>query len=153
MNFLMVVDFNQFWLDGRPGNEYFWISQKISGLLTPLGVHPQWFETTVWNRFEQFLLLWGGARPVKAGQGHTFNSRWPSYFENCILFTVLIQLRLVVCGTSYTSCTKWRMFVCCFLWVIDLHAYVRMDFTFTILQENVKLLSNSMGGLKPMITI
>ena len=41
-------DFTQFWLDGRPGNEYFWISRKISDLLTPLtplDVHPQWFET------------------------------------------------------------------------------------------------------------
>ena len=44
MNFLMVFDFIQFWLDGWPGNEYFWISLKISGHLTPLtplGVHPQ----------------------------------------------------------------------------------------------------------------
>ena len=32
----IVFDFTQFWLDGRPGNEYFWISYKISGLLTPL---------------------------------------------------------------------------------------------------------------------
>ena len=59
MHFLMVFDFTQFWLDGRPGNEYFWISHKISGLLTPLtplGVHPQLFKTTVWNRYEQFLL-------------------------------------------------------------------------------------------------
>ena len=41
----MVFDFTQFWLEGRPGNEYFWISHKISGLLTPLtpmGVYPQW---------------------------------------------------------------------------------------------------------------
>ena len=63
MNFLMVFDFTQFWLDGRPGNEYFWISHKISGLLTPLtplGVHPQLFKTTVWNRYERFLLLWYG---------------------------------------------------------------------------------------------
>ena len=52
-------DFTQFWLDGWPGNEYFWIYHKISNLLTPLtslGVHPQWFETTVWNRYERFLL-------------------------------------------------------------------------------------------------
>ena len=59
MNFLMVFDFTQFWLDGRPGNEYFWISHKISGRLTPmtsLGVHPQWFEITL-NRYERFLLL------------------------------------------------------------------------------------------------
>jgi hypothetical protein len=44
----MVFDFTQFWLDGRPSNEYFWISHKISDLLTPLtplGVRPQWFET------------------------------------------------------------------------------------------------------------
>ena len=59
MNFLMVFDFTQFWLDGRPGNEYFWISHKIFGHLIPmppLGVHPQWFETT-WNRYERILLL------------------------------------------------------------------------------------------------
>ena len=31
---------------------------QISGLLTPLGMHPQWFETTIWNRYEWFLLLW-----------------------------------------------------------------------------------------------
>ena len=44
----MVFDFTQFWLDGRPGNEFFLISHKISDLLTPLtplGVRPQWFET------------------------------------------------------------------------------------------------------------
>ena len=55
----MFFDFIQFWLDGWPGNEYFWISHKISGHLTtktPLGVHPQWFKTT-WNRYERFLLL------------------------------------------------------------------------------------------------
>ena len=49
MNFLMVFDFIQFWLDGRPGNECFGISHKIFDHLppmTPLGVHPQWFETT-----------------------------------------------------------------------------------------------------------
>ena len=51
MHFLMVFDFTQFWLDGWPGNEYFWIPYKIYGLLTPLtpltplGVRPQWFET------------------------------------------------------------------------------------------------------------
>ena len=36
MNILMVFDFTQFWLDGRPGNEHFWISHKISDLMTPL---------------------------------------------------------------------------------------------------------------------
>ena len=44
----IVFDFTQFWLDGRPGNEYFWISHKIYVLLTPLtplDVYPQWFET------------------------------------------------------------------------------------------------------------
>jgi hypothetical protein len=41
MYFLMVFDFTQIWLDGRPCNEYFY----IPGLLTPLGVRPQWFET------------------------------------------------------------------------------------------------------------
>ena len=44
----MDFDFIQFWLDGRPGNEYFCISHKISDLLTPLtplSVHPQWFES------------------------------------------------------------------------------------------------------------
>jgi hypothetical protein len=44
----MVFYFTQFWLDGRPSNEYFWIPHKISDLLThlaPLGVRPQWFET------------------------------------------------------------------------------------------------------------
>ena len=37
-------DLTQFWLDGRPGNEYFCIYHKISDVLTPLtplGVHPQ----------------------------------------------------------------------------------------------------------------
>ena len=60
MNFLMFFDFTQFWLDGRPGNEYFWISHKISDHLTPmapLDVHPEWFETA-WNRYKRFLLLW-----------------------------------------------------------------------------------------------
>ena len=48
----MAFDFTQLWLDGRPGNEYFWISYKIFGLLKPLtllGVHPQQFETTFWK--------------------------------------------------------------------------------------------------------
>ena len=46
--FLMVFDFTQFWLDGRPGNDHFWISHKISDHLTPLtslDLRPQWFET------------------------------------------------------------------------------------------------------------
>ena len=68
MHFLMVFDFTQFWLDGWPGNEYFWISHKISGLLTPLtplGVHPQLFKIAVWNRYERFLLLWSIYRVKK----------------------------------------------------------------------------------------
>ena len=48
MNFLMVFDFTQFWLDGRPGNEYFWISHKISGLLTPLDT-PGCASSVIWN--------------------------------------------------------------------------------------------------------
>ena len=54
MQFLMVFDFTQFWLDGRPGNEYFWISHKISDLLTTLthlGVRSQWFETDLSHSF------------------------------------------------------------------------------------------------------
>ena len=43
---IMVFDFTQWWMDGRPGNEYFWnFPHKISDLLTPLtplGVRPQW---------------------------------------------------------------------------------------------------------------
>ena len=98
MNFLMVFDFTQFWLDGRPGNEYFWISHKISGHLTPmtpLGVHPQWFETT-WNRYKRFLLLW--------------QMFWKWYFLNYIQqttiksplrgsFTLLVWLKYVVPDT------------------------------------------------------
>ena len=41
-------------MTGRPGNEYFWISHQISGLLTPLtplGVHPQSFETYMSDSF------------------------------------------------------------------------------------------------------
>ena len=45
MHFIMVFDFTHFWLNGRPGNEYFWLLHKISGLLTPLGVRLQWFKT------------------------------------------------------------------------------------------------------------
>ena len=46
-------------------------SHKNSDLwtpLTPLGVHPQWFETTVWNIFKQFLLLclWGCSKMYAA---------------------------------------------------------------------------------------
>jgi len=58
--FMFFFYFTQFWLDGRPGNEYCWISHWISDLLTPLtplGVYPQWFKTTVWNRYKRFLLL------------------------------------------------------------------------------------------------
>ena len=55
----MVFDFIQFWLDGRPGNEHFWISHKISDLLTPLtplGVHLQWFETDLsYTSYSAFL--------------------------------------------------------------------------------------------------
>ena len=42
---MMVFDFTQCWVDGRPSNEYFWIPHKISDLLaplTPLGVCPQY---------------------------------------------------------------------------------------------------------------
>ena len=60
MCFLMVFDFTQFWLDGWPGNEYFWISHKISGPLTPLtplGVHPQCLlkmqSETDWSNYSQ----------------------------------------------------------------------------------------------------
>ena len=59
MNFLMVFDFTQFWLNGRPGNEYFIISHKISGLLTPLRVHPQWFETDL--RHSSYIAIKGCA--------------------------------------------------------------------------------------------
>ena len=50
--FSMVFDFTQFWLDGQPGNDYFWNSHKNSDHLTPLtslGLHPQWFETDCSN--------------------------------------------------------------------------------------------------------
>ena len=57
---LMFFYFTQFWLDGRPGNEYLWISHKISGLLTPLtplGVYPQWLlkmkSETDWSNSSQ----------------------------------------------------------------------------------------------------
>ena len=60
----IVFDFTQFWLDGRPGNEYFWISHKISGPLTPLtplGVHPQCLlkmqSETDWSNSSQCVLL------------------------------------------------------------------------------------------------
>ena len=39
--FLMVFDVTQFWLDGPPGNEYFRISHKMPGLLTPLDLYSQ----------------------------------------------------------------------------------------------------------------
>ena len=52
-------DFTQFWLNGRPGNEYFIISHKISGLLTPLRVHPQWFETDL--RHSSYIAIKGCA--------------------------------------------------------------------------------------------
>ena len=98
MHFLMVFDFTQLWLDGRPGNEYFWIYHKISGLLkpqTPLGVHPQWFETTVWNRYEWFLLLcmkhqthfenqpWHAMLCCQKA-GHTDNIEHDYYYNLCV---------------------------------------------------------------------
>ena len=61
IQFLMVFNFTQFWLDGRPGNEYFWISHKISGLLTPLtplGVRPQWFETDLSRSSYSAMAKW-----------------------------------------------------------------------------------------------
>ena len=68
MHFIMVFDFTQFWLDGRPGNEYFSISNKICDLLTPLtpmGVHPQCLQIislkmkfeTDWSNSSQCVLL------------------------------------------------------------------------------------------------
>ena len=51
--------FTQFWLDGRPGNEYFWNSQKIFDHLTPLtylGLHPQWFEID-WSNSSQSAII------------------------------------------------------------------------------------------------
>ena len=72
MNFLMVFDFTQFWLDGRPGNEYFWISHKISGLLTPLtplDLYPQCLlkikSETDWSNVRA-LANWNKG-PVTAG--------------------------------------------------------------------------------------
>ena len=54
--FLMVFDVTQFWLDGPPGNEYFWIPHKISGLMTP--VHLQWFETDLsHSSYSDFIKL------------------------------------------------------------------------------------------------
>ena len=59
----MVFDFTQFWLDGRPGNEYFWISHKISDLLTPLrplDLYPQCLlkmkSETDWSNSSQCAL-------------------------------------------------------------------------------------------------
>ena len=107
MNFLMVFDFTQFWLDGRPGNEYFWISHKISGLLTPLtplGVHPQLFKTTVWNRYEWFLLLWYCyCRNLK-------NRWWCSFYMYllaCIAMCVFSFLR-----TQGKNSRSWIIFSC-----------------------------------------
>ena len=84
----MLFDFTQFWLNYQPGNEYFQISHKISDLLTPLtplGVHPQWFETTVWNRFERFLLLWVRAFKylpyTKENNLWCFDFRWLHTFK------------------------------------------------------------------------
>ena len=51
MHFIIVFDLTQFWLDGQPGNEYFWIPYNISGLLTPLirmGV--------LWNRLLKVVI-------------------------------------------------------------------------------------------------
>ena len=48
MNFLMVLDFTQFWLDGRPGNEYFQkFSQKFWSLDTP--DTPGCASAVIWN--------------------------------------------------------------------------------------------------------
>ena len=50
--FIMVFNFTQFWVDGRPGNKFYCISYVVSNLLTPLGFlgwHQQWFETDVGN--------------------------------------------------------------------------------------------------------
>ena len=41
---ITIFNFTQWWVDGWPGNECFWISHKISDLLTPLtplSVRPQ----------------------------------------------------------------------------------------------------------------
>jgi hypothetical protein len=58
MHFLFVFNFTQFWLDGQPGNEYFLIPHKISGLLTPLaplGVRLQWFERDLSHSFHSCM--------------------------------------------------------------------------------------------------
>ena len=52
MYFLKVFYLSPFWLDGWPGNQYFWISHKISVFftsLTTLDMHRQWFETDMSN--------------------------------------------------------------------------------------------------------
>ena len=52
----MVFDFIQFWLDGWPGNEHFWISHKISDTPdTPGGASVVFPENEIWNRLKQFL--------------------------------------------------------------------------------------------------
>ena len=111
MNFLMVYDFTQFWLDGRPGNEYFWISHKISGLLTPLtplGVHPQLLKNTVWNRYERFLLLCNQTSPrfwVQTGGGQ----KWQNSVHVVVEWP-LVEFKLFQC-TSVIIFVKIGMYI------------------------------------------
>ena len=100
-NWQMVFDFTQFWLDGRPGNDYFWISHKISGLLTsltPLGVHPQWFETTVWNRYEWFLQLWQKECMVEV-ESNQFQS---------VFISILIKYCCLFDGIFVVGWSAWK---------------------------------------------
>ena len=106
----MVLDFTQFWLDGWPGNEYFWISHNISGHLTPmtpLGVHPQWFEST-WNKYKRFLLLWNtNGVPLRKKKCQTLILQFSTVFKNLTFFSE----SFTGCDGSGNSITE--IYACC----------------------------------------
>ena len=129
MHFLMVFDFTQFWLDGRPGNEYFWITHKISDLLTPLtplGVRPQWFETDLsHSSYSDMTPTWfknvpPGLRNVPPGLSpkligrHTLFALW-----SCDFITTLIKTAIAFTGfLSLLHSTRWEK-SCSTFWFLN----------------------------------
>ena len=117
MNFLMVFDFTQFWLDGWPSNEYFWISYKISGLLL----------LCLWHMPDLYLSLVSPFDPsVSAGLSSCIClESWLQKSIKCTKVKPPCQLRII----KYMQCT-WTAkeenerenssrFLCCFFQYFD----------------------------------
>ena len=75
----MVFDFTQFCLDGRPGNEYFWISHKISRF---------------WHPWHPWVCVHSDLKQIWAIPPAVFQQRsssWSPYFNILILMITSCQ--------------------------------------------------------------